>query len=70
MGDFPKSLEFDKTQIDGFVVQKTANSLAELNDNVGMTFEQIADFIEKNPAKVWRKGTYKLKAKKKKKKGA
>jgi hypothetical protein len=35
-----------------------------------MTFEQIADFIEKNPAKVWRKGTYKLKAKKKKKKGA
>jgi hypothetical protein len=69
MGDFPKPVYFKKELSDGFSTEKVARSLAELNDAIGMTFEEIADFIEKNPSKVWKKGTYALK-KKKKKKGA
>ena len=31
-------------------------SLVELNDNEGMTFKQIAEFIESNPEKVFKDG--------------
>lgn len=46
------------------IVANEAYGLVELNDTRKMSFKQIAEIVKKNPAKLWRKGTYKPKVKK------
>ena len=39
-------------------INNRITSLMRMNDNVGYTFDQIADVIESNPPELWKDGTF------------
>lgn len=69
-GTFLKPMELERDEGNGVVSTATAQSLVHLNDTFGMKFSEIADVIDKHPELLFKKGTYKVRKRKGKKKGA